>query len=127
MIHLNPTSDLLQNLCKLVNRRLSASGQNWGESLRQKAEFGVEKESLGRPVECRKFSPRLEMMCEQFIIRGVHHFQVSHSFVLYVIYYCPTCYNYGDSKGIYLVGRACFCSAQLLKAEVSLAALPVLS
>lgn len=127
MIHVNLTSDLLQNLCKLVNSRLSLSGQNWGELLRQKAEFGVEKKCLGRPVECRKFSPHLEMTCEQFIIRGVHHFQVSHSFVLYVIYYCPKCYNYRDSKGIYLVERACFYSAQLLKAEVSLAALPVLS
>lgn len=125
MIHLNLTSDLLQNLCKLVTRRLSISGQNWGELLRQKAEFRVEKKCLGRPVECRKFSPRLEMTCEQFIIRGVHHFQVSHSFVLYVIYYCPKCYR--DSKGIYLMERASFYSAQLLKAEVSLAAFPVLS
>lgn len=42
MIPLNLTSDLLQNLCKLVTRRLSISGQNWGELLRQKAELGVE-------------------------------------------------------------------------------------
>lgn len=73
----------------------------------------------GQPVICRKFSAHLEMTCEEFIIRGVHHLQVFHSLVMHVIYYCPKCYSCIESKG-YLFGGMCLFSLSTVTEGTSL-------
>lgn len=57
----NLTSELLQNLRNLLNNRLRGiQGQNWGESLRQKLELGVENKWLG--AVCAKWKVRKDVL-----------------------------------------------------------------